>query len=154
MSGTNSNVPVSPGGRRFVSRDLANVVPPGGQATLGSGTFSITAGGDYAAQEGADLLKKLVVRRIITQPGEFFHLPNYGAGASPKSPVPGGGASALKALLEAQVRLEPDVQDVTATVTFQPSLSLLSILLAVQERSTGQVVRIGLNVSPRGLVVL
>lgn len=144
---TNNTIPISPGGRRFVSRDIANVPPPNGQATLGSGTLSISSGGDYVADEGTVLLKKLITRRLVTRRGEFFHLPSYGAGIALKEPIPGGGVVALKATIEQQVRLEPDVQDVQATVSFQPSTGLLSISLAVLQRSTGQTVQIGLNMA-------
>jgi hypothetical protein len=84
------------------------------------GAFRIVSG-DYATQSGVDLYRKLVVRRLTTKPGAFFHLPDYGLGLSLKEPVPMGSAPRLKAEIERQVRLEPETLEVSATVIVAPA---------------------------------
>jgi hypothetical protein len=133
--------------RRFEQRDIAN--PPLSDRVGGfGGTLVMGADGDYETESGAALVKKLVIRRLVTVPGEFFHLPDYGVGLAVKEPVPGGGIVALKAAIERQARLEPDVEDARASLTIDRR-GVLTILLRVQLARTGQEIQIGLNADPR-----
>jgi hypothetical protein len=119
--------------RGFGLRDLHN--PPTPNSPLG-GTLEITAAGDYASVEGTALLRKLVVRRIITAPGDFFHLPDYGVGLRSKELLPAADLPALKARIEQQIRREPDVEDVT--VKLVGTDNMLTVLARVRQRRTGQ----------------
>lgn len=102
--------------RRYPVKDIANPPAQPGMSGL-AGVFKITADGDYASEEGIPLLRKLILRRITTRRGGFFHLPDYGLGIDVKDILPrGGDLLALKQELEQQVRLEPDVRDVEAGV--------------------------------------
>lgn len=102
--------------KRQVARDLAN--PPTlrvGSSGLG-GTL-VVRGGDYATVTGIALVKKLILRRLMTAPGSFFHLPNYGLGLlSAKDLFRPGDLVKLQAEVERQVRLEPEVNRCVATV--------------------------------------
>ena len=42
--------------------------------------FTVTASGDWASVEGERALRQAVIRRLITSPGEWATLPEYGAG--------------------------------------------------------------------------
>lgn len=133
--------------RRFEQRDIAN--PPLSDRSGGfAGTLVMGSDGDYETESGAALVKKLVIRRLVTQPGEFFHLADYGVGLAVKEPIPGGGIVALKAEIERQSRLEPDVADARASLTIDRR-GILTILLRIQLAATGQEIQIGLNADPR-----
>lgn len=87
--------------------------------------------GDYAFDEGEVNFKKRVLRRLVTSPGKFAHLPNYGVG------IPDHGKrlaissvlTALAAAAETQIALEPETgrvrvraivdQDTPGLVRFQ-----------------------------------
>lgn len=129
--------------RRYTSRDVKSR-PPAGADVLGAGTLSITAGGDYAFEEGTDLLKKLVLRRLITRPGEFRHIPAFGVGLAIKEPLPAGGdLLKLRTAIEGQVMKEPEVEDVKAELILDPNAGSLTLNLRVKVRGTGQSVSIG-----------
>jgi len=43
--------------------------------------YVVTAAGDWALVEGREALKQSLIRRLITDPGEWATLPGYGVGA-------------------------------------------------------------------------
>ncbi len=113
------------------SVDLRNLPVPD-PAHFG-GTLTMTPGGDYDAETGAALVKKLVLRRLFTAPGDFFHLPDYGLGLRVKESISPGAMVQLKAEIERQVKLEPEVEQVRASL----SLSADGLLVVrVQARLT------------------
>ena len=116
--------------------DVANP-PTQIQDQLG-GTLVMTSGGDYAFESGAPLLRKLIIRRLTTMRGEFFHLPNYGLGLAVKEPLPVGDTIKLRAEIERQIRLEPEVSGVSANVIFSPGNGILSVLISATVRQTGE----------------
>ena len=119
--------------RRLAPRDLSNPPTPHSPA----GTLVLRAGGDYQTDTGPALLKKLILRRVTTPRGAFFHLPDYGLGLRVKEPLPTPELFKLKAELELQVKREPDVDAVAATVLYDRS-GHLSVQLRVRTRKTGQ----------------
>lgn len=137
----------------YYIQDLTNVpVPPlaieiGGElaGSIVGGTLQIDAGGDYTTEYGTSLVKKLILRRLVAKPGDFFHLPNYGLGLREKETLPQVELKKLAKAIEDQVRLEPEVADVRASLSYSAAASALVIQLKVQMRSTGQVM--GMSVS-------
>lgn len=129
--------------RRAGDRDLANVPTPqiGGETDL-SGTLVIR-GGDYALVEGTELARKLIIRRLTTTPGDFFHLPNYGVGLRVKEPIPVGDMVRLKAEIERQIKQERDV--VRASATVSQSGNVLTVLVRATLAKTGQQVSVALE---------
>lgn len=124
------------------SRDLRNVpAPQFGDTSIG-GTLSVV-GGDYALTSGTDLVKKLIVRRLTTTPGDFFHLPNYGVGLAVKQPLPAGSVVRLQKRIQQQLLLEPDIRSVSVSVT--QSLNLLTVSVSALVASSGQQVTVALN---------
>ena len=113
-------------------------------------TFKIGRDGDYLLEEGENLVRKLIIRRLITRPGEFFHLPDYGIGLRIKEPLPGQIAS-LKKQIEQQAELEPEVESAVASLSF--SNSILIIQLRVRLLQTGADIEIGIRRSDDELVV-
>lgn len=116
--------------------DVSNPpVPKASPDTIG-GTLVIGTDGDYQTVSGAELVRKLIVRRLITRPGDFYHLPDYGLGLRDKEPVPNGDLVKLKAEIERQVRQEPEVEDVVATLAL--SNNQMMVVVRARIRSTGE----------------
>lgn len=134
--------------RRFPTRDLANPPTPAesGEGGIG-GTLRIDSDGDYTTVSGVELVKKLVLRRLFTKPGGFFHLPNYGFGLAIKEPVRGGDVITLKADLERAMKLEPDVDRALATVQTDRR-GILTLLLRFTLAGTGQEIKVGVQSDP------
>jgi hypothetical protein len=77
-------------------------------------SLRIGSNGDYQDMSGADLLRKLVLRRLMTPRGGFFHLPQYGLGIIEKRLWP--DIAVLKGQVEREVRREPEVVDDAASI--------------------------------------
>lgn len=137
--------PAEQAATKLRTRDLANRPTPTISDTNVSGTLVIQ-GGDYALVEGTELVRKLIVRRMTTTPGEFFHIPEYGVGLKVKQALPGGGLVNLKARIERQLLLEPDIASVAVSLT-QNQNTLTCEVRAITK--TGQKVSVGLS-SPIG----
>jgi len=123
-------------------RDLTNKPAPsvGGDTSL-SGTLVIR-GGDYTLTAGADLLKKLLIRRLTTTPGDLFHIPAYGVGLRVKEPLPAGDVVGLRARIERELSREPDVSNVVARVS--QSSNTLTVRVTARLTSSGEDVSVGL----------
>lgn len=106
-------------------------------------------GGDYDFDENPDLLKKLILRRLITSPGSFFHLPNYGLGLQVKRPFSIQDLPVLKAQIEEQVKLEPEVDTVTSSLTMT-NTGVLQILLQVTTKPIPEHIEVSLAVPLAG----
>lgn len=118
-----------------------------------SGTLVIESGGDYASMTGAELIKKLILRRLTTKPGDFFHLPNYGIGLREKEPLPVADLRKLAKAIELQVAQEPEVAAVKATLAYSASAAVLNVRVQAQLKTSGQQVAVAVAV-PTGQVVL
>jgi hypothetical protein len=114
--------------------DLLNRQTQGPDGSL-TGTLVIKSG-DYANQSGNDLLRKLITRRLIATPGDFFHLPTYGVGLKVKQPLPGGDLIKLKAQIQKQIALEPEVDNVS--VSLLQSANVLTVQVSVTVKATGE----------------
>lgn len=132
-------------------RDVANAQVPG--FAIFAGTLQIDAGGDYQTVTGTELTKKLIIRRLITKPGDFFHLPEYGIGLRAKEPIPTSDLPKLKKAIEDQCLRETEVQAAQCTLTLDPGNGLLYVQVRVQEKKTGQQVDIGFKVNDVGVVL-
>jgi hypothetical protein len=142
---------VAPGPRPLRPRAVDLDAQPVGDDTFG--TALVIRGGDYTTEQGNPLLKKLIVRRLTTKKGAFFHLPDYGIGiASPKSLFSPSDLRALKADIESQVNLEPEVVKTNAALTLDANNSILSILVQARTQ-TGDDVSVRLPI-PTANVVL
>jgi hypothetical protein len=91
--------------------------PPFDTDTQRGGVYQFTSGGDHALEGGAALFYKLVVRRLVTPTGAYFHLTDYGVGFKVKEPTPLSDLVVLKAWVERQVQAEPDTVSVNAELS-------------------------------------
>ena len=122
-------------------QDEASIGPPvqvqtpsdiSNTSTLDSnpGTLAIGPDGDYAEDTGLTLLRKLVARRLFTPKGGFFHLPDYGLGFGVKEPINPTRLVALQTEVIRQVKLEPEIASVSATITVgvgDPAITVIQI---------------------------
>jgi len=112
--------------------DVANpVVPhsPAGQLIVGSN-------GDYNLEAGTDLLRKLIVRRLVTPKGGFRHLPAYGMGFREKERYSPTQIAKLRAAALIQIAQEPETDpsktsvqasmDPNGTLTFDAQVPLVN----------------------------
>jgi hypothetical protein len=117
--------------RRRVTTDLANAptnIP--GSSNVG-GTLTLQ-GGDYINATGAELVRKLIYRRLSTPKGAFTHLPNYGLGLlTAKSLFQPNDLIKLRAEIERQVKMEPEVATVRARISLSTSGTLYISVTAV-----------------------
>lgn len=131
--------------RRFGQRDLAN--PPLSGDSVG-GTLRVGPSGDYRNEEGAALVRKLIVRRLVTRRGELFWAPEYGAGIAEKEAIP-GNLVAVASDTERQLLGEPDVEAVRVTLDLDAS-GILTVGVAAKLRQTGQEVQVSYAVPREG----
>ena len=81
------------------------------------GTLAIGPTGDYEEDSGISLIKKLIIRRLLTPKGGFFHLPDYGLGFAVKEPINPTRLVELKTDIERQCKLEPEIGSVSAGIS-------------------------------------
>lgn len=138
--------------RRVTVRDVANPPTP---ETLGlvGGTLRINADGDYSLEEGEAFVRKLILRRLVTPRGGFTHLPDYGIGFSVKEPVPVADLIKLRAEVERQVLLEPEVERVRATITQDAANGILTITLQARLRQTGNEIEVAFPQRTQGIAL-
>lgn len=135
-------VPKSPTTPRGIV-DLAN--PPFADQTV-AGNYQVDSTGDYVNHSGEEFLRKIIIRRLSTDPGGFFYLDQYGLGLQLKEPIPITDLGKLKAQIELQVGKEPEFSAVSARVGLTAS-GILSILVRVLLSRTNQEMAIPIPVS-------
>lgn len=136
--------------RRVRTRDFANLQVP--SQAYQAGTLQLDASGDYKLESGAPLVKKLILRRLMSTPGDFFHLPNYGIGLRVKEPLPIADLVKLKAAVENQCAKEPEVEAASARLTLTTD-GELTVSVRARLRKTGDEVDIAYTTGAQQLVV-
>ena len=101
-------------------------------------TWRLEPSGDIALHEEDAALRKRILRRILTQPGEFPHLGRgYGAGIRVKGLARTGEMQTLANSIQIQVRDEPDVLAVGVTAVLRESFgrgAIVEVSIFVQRR--------------------
>jgi len=120
-------------------RPLQDVWNPQVQGDQINGGLVVGSSGDYLNENGVTLLKKLIVRRIVTARNAFRHLADrdYGAGIQPSELYTQTDLVGLKTALEQQVRLEPEVQAAQIRLTSYPDNRLV-VEVSARVRATNQ----------------
>lgn len=96
-------------------RDVPPAPPAlGRDVALSGGSFVITPAGDYATVEGASALRQGLEHRLVTDPSEYPHEPDFGAGlgAELKRGVSTATLARIRARALAQCRADDRVRDV------------------------------------------
>lgn len=128
--------------RRVAVRDIANPQK--------LGTLVVDAGGDYQTVTGEELVRKLILRRLMSTPGDFFHLPEYGLGAATKEPLRVSDVARFKAAVERQVLEEDEVETARATVTLSAN-GVLEVVVRARLAQSGQ--QISVSYSPSAVLL-
>ena len=113
-----------------IQQDLVDIQNPAVPSTS-TGALFVGSDGDYAVETGDALVRKLILRRVITVTGGFRFNPAYGVGLPEKVTYTVAGLVKLRAEVEKQVLQEPEVSAVSATITSNTA-SVLTIALAVK----------------------
>lgn len=117
------------------------------------GVLEVGSDGDYAIHSGMDMLRKLVIRRLVTVPGEFFFYDrSYGVGFRVKEPLPNVNLVKLRNQIELQLQQEPEFSRVAVRLTLSPS-GVLNIHVSALLRRTNEEVVVPIAV-PSALVSL
>lgn len=97
--------------------DLAN--PPTLTTDGAAGTLVASSSGGYQQVRGAEYFKKLILRRLTTIPGSFFHIPReeYGLGLRIKELLRTSDLIALKVAIEQECYREAGVSFANAVVS-------------------------------------
>lgn len=129
---------------RSTPSDLQSAQLPGEALAA---VLKTTAAGDYEVESGDALLRKMILRRLTTEPGEFSFLPaSFGLRLKAKQTIRGGGGlNDLREFIEAQCLLEPDVQAAKAVLSYKPAQGLLVVDLKVRRATTGGEVDAGFS---------
>ena len=130
-------------------RDIAN--PQLGSDPFLSGTLQIGGDCDYLLESGASLIRKLILRLLMTTPGDFFHIPTYGLGVRVKEPIPPSDLGRLKTAIETQVQAFPEVSSANASITLD-SNGILTVKVRAIDSATGLPVEVGYSPSQQGRV--
>jgi len=115
-----------------------------------SGDLSASAGGDILTVDGTELGQQRVLRRLLTNPGDYVFHPDYGAGlpAFVGQPLDPGKVAALirsHILLEDSVASMPPPQITVATNPTDPSS--IAVTIAYNDAANGKPVVLSFNVS-------
>ena len=106
-----------------------------------SGTLQVGTNGDYALEGGVPFLKKLIYRRLVTAPGEFFYLPNtYGVGVAVKSQVLPSDLVMLQGVVQRQISQEPAFSAVQVQLRIDATQTLYITVNAVLAKTNQTVV--------------
>ena len=123
--------------------DIANPQTPNSPV---GGTLQITSAGEYKSVTGEALIKKLIIRRLISKRGDFFHLPDYGAGLRVKDTIPNVDLRKLARELESQIKFEPEVEAASVGLSYTAAASALVVQMKVKLRQLGQEVSVSMTV--------
>ena len=132
--------------KRQVTTDLANPPTSLGQSTSNVGGTLRIAGGDYVNDVGDAFVKKMIYRLLVTPPGGFFHLPNWGLGVlTPKSMIRPAQLLAAKASIEQVITSNvPEVVQVQAQLQLNSS-GILYVTVNAKTQLSGSDIQVSAN---------
>jgi phage baseplate assembly protein W len=112
--------------------------------------LNVAASGDLLTVDGTLKGQQRVLRRLLTNPGDYIWEPDYGAGLASKIGQP-FDAAACEALVKAQIFLEAAVARSPApTITVTQISNGLFVSIAYTDSGTGTIVPLSFSVTPPG----
>lgn len=95
--------------------------------------------GDYSKEGGVPLLRKLIIRRIITAQSAFYHLAGvpYGFGIEAKDLPSTASLIVLRTRMAEEVAKEPEVEDARVSLILTPN-HVLNVTVVARVKRTGQ----------------
>lgn len=132
-----------------LTRRLIDLRNPQAEPNVQNGALVVQSNGDYQLEGGNVLLKKLVIRRILTAQGAFYHLADtdYGLGVQSKDRFTAQRLVVLRAEIERQTQREPEIDSVRSAVQITPDGVLIIQISAVTITGT----QLGFNIPLSGL---
>lgn len=112
------------------------------------GTYVLDSRNDIDIHTGLESLKKRVVRRLLTVPGQFYHLPNYGAGLVVKQLFSAAELGRVQSEVLKQVLEEDDIIEASAAAT-SPAPGVLVVTVRGTSKS-GPGFELGIGVDADG----
>ncbi len=94
------------------------------------GTFGFEPNNDLATESGDAALKKRIIRRLLSSPGGFPHLPEYGVGLRVKESLKTTSIADLRVRVRDQVLLEPEVTSATVNLS-RPAPDMIVVVVNV-----------------------
>lgn len=106
------------------------------------GTLQVSAGGSYVRESGLSLLRKMVLRRLLTTPGSYFFIPpaDFGSDLQIKVQFSPSYLPQMKRAIEDELRKEPDVEDVAVALTHKEGVLIIQVRLKTLVGSTSVLV--------------
>jgi len=112
--------------------------------------LNVAASGDLLTVDGVAKGTQRILRRLLTNPGDYIWHPDYGAGLASKIGQP-FDAEACEALVKAQIFLEPAVaRSPQPTITVTQITNGLLVSIQYTDSGTGQIVPLSFSVTPPG----
>jgi hypothetical protein len=112
--------------------------------------LNVAASGDLLTVDGTLKGQQRVLRRLLTNPGDYIDEPTYGGGLAQKIGEP-FDAAGDEALVRSQIFLEPAVSRTPAPVVNVTEFgSGFSVAIAYTDAATGSPVALSFNVMPPG----
>lgn len=131
-----------PGIREVIERPrpLIDLFNPQVDRDLLRGALQVGTDGDYTHEQGEGLLRKLIVRRLLTALDSYYHLAdqNYGAGLDAKALLRPSDLLVLRTQLQNEVVKEPEVAAANVVLTLQPADNRLDIRVTATLRTNQQ----------------
>lgn len=117
-----------------LARDLYSAATPRSP----SARLRVASSGDYAGVRGAELVRKLVLRRLTTRRGAFFHLPKYGGGLRVKELLPTTDLPTLRREIEVECRMEREVVAASCQIRLSAEATIFLIQLKLDSNASLQ----------------
>jgi phage baseplate assembly protein W len=112
------------------------------------GDLQLSATGDLLAADGIEEGKQRILRRLLTNPGDYLWQPDYGAGLPSYIGRPLDQA-ALSALIKSQMYAEGGVShDPEPQITLQAIPNGISVQIAYTALPSGQPAYLSFDVTP------
>jgi len=126
-------------------RPLLDLFNPQVEGDQLNGGLVIGTDGDYRKESGAQLMRKLIVRRIVTAQAEFFHLADvrYGQGITAKNTPTTTDLIGFQKKLSDGVSREPELENVAVRVSLSAD-HVMIVGVSAHLRRTGQRVELSI----------
>ena len=132
-------------------RPLLDYFNPQAAAGLINGGLEVGSNADYALEGGVSLMRKLIIRRILTAQAEFYHLADqpYGLGVEPKQIYTAADLIQFRRQLEKEVVKEAEIDSVKVRLTLKTSHEL-DIQVSARLKTIDQQITISLPIDLTG----
>lgn len=98
------------------------------------GRFLIDARGDVGAHAGVDALKKRIIRRMLSTPGSFYHLVDYGVGLRLKELLRNTDREMLRQACKREVEKEDEVRECRVEIVSDYGPNMIVVVLTVSTK--------------------